>query len=106
MLGNFTANNCPAGSACISLAAACQGAALAMGLDYGGSESEAGYPKGCYRMTSSGKVFYNSHATGSGDRLSQPLCTGNLSSGAPQPAASSMASLGRYGKPLKSRARP
>ena len=56
-----------------------------MGLDYGGSESGADYPKGCYRMTSNGKVYFNSHATGSGDSGSQPLCSGTLASGAPQP---------------------
>ncbi len=85
-LGNRAteSDSCPAGSITISTAAACEAAASATALAFDGSESESGYPAGCYRVTygdGDSIVYFNTHITGGSTANSQPLCTPEGSAG-------------------------
>jgi hypothetical protein len=84
VFGESGSDSCPAGSITISTAAACEAAAAATALAYDGSESESGYPAGCYRVTDGDGdsiVFFNTHVTGGSNANSQPLCTPEGSAG-------------------------
>ncbi len=81
MYGTVNGNTCPAGAARIATEAACQTAASAMGLAYGSSRTDSTYPKGCYRWSDDGAVYFNPHATGGADAQSQPLCCGSAPTG-------------------------
>jgi hypothetical protein len=78
VFGGVGSNSCPAGSDRISTAAACEAAASATTLTYVSASSDdsySSYPAGCYRWTSDGQVYFNSHITGGSDANSQPLCS-------------------------------
>ena len=48
---------------------------------YTSSSSENGHPAGCYRWTSDGYVYFNTHIAGGSDAGSQPLCSPASSAG-------------------------
>ena len=87
MYGTLNGNTCPAGAARIATEAACQTAASAMGLAYGSSSTDSTYPKGCYRWSDDGAVYFNPHATGGANAQSQPLCSGSSVAGTLSPGA-------------------
>ena len=49
----------------------CKRAAEKVGVPFGSTETTKGYPKGCYV---NGAVFFNTHAVGSKQKESLPLC--------------------------------
>jgi hypothetical protein len=75
MYGPLNTNGCPAGSVPLITAAACEIAAQANGVTYGGIGSYSSYPAGCYRWADDGAVYFNPHATGNPESKSQPLCS-------------------------------
>ena len=62
--GEVDSNNCPEGSSRIDKEAACQAAAKAQNLAYGGSVEEATSPKGCWIWTGDNNMYLNTHSTG------------------------------------------
>jgi hypothetical protein len=68
--------SCPAGSARIATAAACQTAASATRLSFGSSASDSNYPAGYYRWIGDGLAYFNQHTAGGGEADGQPLCRG------------------------------
>jgi hypothetical protein len=70
-------NDCPASSARIVDAAACQRAATATGRTFDGSQAQAvpNFPRGCYWVRSQqSAAWFNPHAVGAGRADSQLLC--------------------------------
>ena len=49
----------------------CKRAAEKIGVTFGSTETKKGYPKGCYV---NGAVFFNTHAVGSQQKQSIPIC--------------------------------
>ena len=39
------------------------------------SETDPGYPKGCYQFGKGGKVYFNRHSVGSRQSNSSPICS-------------------------------
>ncbi len=58
------------------MAGACEAAAGAVGIKYGGSVAYSSYPYGCYWHTITGSVYYNSNGAGAANAFAQPLCSG------------------------------
>ncbi len=72
-------NECPTNYTRIQAEGACQIAAAAAGQAYKGSETDAGYPRGCYSTTLMGGVlgvYFNMATTGAGQLVSRLLCSG------------------------------
>ena len=77
--GTLGSNECPTNYIRIEAEGACQIAAAAAGQGYQGSETESGYPRGCYStsLTSGSRgVFFNMATTGAGQSKSKLLCSG------------------------------
>jgi hypothetical protein len=74
VLGAPNTNVCPAGSARIGTAAACESAAAAIGKSYSGYMTVPGFPSGCF--TNPPFVEFNDHPTGAPYPNMQPLCAG------------------------------
>jgi hypothetical protein len=77
--GTLGSNECPTNYIRIEAEGACQIAAAAAGQAYKGSETESGYPRGCYSYTStsgSWSVYFNMATTGAGQSKSKLLCSG------------------------------
>ena len=101
VFASLNTSSCPSGSARIATVVSCRNAAAAMGLTYSGEGSYSNYPKGCYRWTTDGAVYFNPHATGGNHASSELLCSSSgtgtrtpTSVGGATSAASS--SPGRY----------
>ena len=75
-LGSTSSTACPASYGKLVMAGACETAAGAVGLKYGGSGAFSSSPYGCYWHTITGSVYYNSNAAGAANRFAQPLCSG------------------------------
>ena len=78
-VGTLGSNECPTNYNRIEAEGACQIAAAAAGQAYGGSETESGYPRGCYSYTSTSGisgVYFNTATTGAGRSNSKLLCSG------------------------------
>ena len=77
--GAVGSNECPANFLRVQAEGACRAAAAAAGQAYRGSETDAGYPRGCYSTTVQGGssgVFFNLATTGAGQSASKLLCSG------------------------------
>ena len=76
--GTLGSNECPTNYTRIEAEGACQIAAAAAGQAYVGSETDSGYPRGCYSFTSSSssRVYFNMATTGAGQSQSKLLCSG------------------------------
>ncbi len=77
--GALGSNECPANFLRVQAEGACRTAAAAAGQAYKGSETDAGYPRGCYAATLEGGslgVFFNMATTGTGESVSKLLCSG------------------------------
>jgi hypothetical protein len=74
--GDRGSNACPAGSVRIEAEAACRTAATAAGKTVGSVfvGTEFDYPRGCYYLTGSNSVYFNTHAVGAGRSIYQLLC--------------------------------
>ena len=71
-------NECPANYNRIEAEGACQIAAAAAGQAYQGSETESGYPRGCYSVllaSGSSGVYFNMDTTGADQSNSKLLCS-------------------------------
>ena len=78
-VGTLGSNECPTNYIRIEAEGACQIAAAAAGQAYQGSETDDGYPRGCYStsLTSGGwGVYFNMATTGAGQSQSKLLCSG------------------------------
>jgi hypothetical protein len=67
-------NSCPATSARIVDATACEAAAASAGKPWGGSQAVSTTPRGCYLVTSSNYVWFNTHTAGAGSSTARLLC--------------------------------
>jgi hypothetical protein len=77
--GTLGSNECPTNYIRIEAEGACQIAAAAAGQAYQGSETESGYPRGCYSIpltSGSWGVYFNMATTGAGQSKSKLLCSG------------------------------
>jgi hypothetical protein len=81
-LGSTSSTACPASYGKLVTAVACEAAAGAVGLKYGGSGAFSSSPYGCYWHTITGSVYYNSNGAGAANAFAQPLCTGAARSSA------------------------
>jgi hypothetical protein len=84
VLGASNTNACLAGSK-ITTAVTCRVAAGFFGKTYGGSESQAQRPSGCYLDTGDGRVYFNPSAPGAAAADAQPLCKGTGAPPQPPP---------------------
>ena len=78
-VGTLGSNECPTNYTRIEAEGACQIAAAAAGQAYKGSETDPGYPRGCYSTTVTGGilgVYFNMATTGAGQLQSKLLCSG------------------------------
>jgi hypothetical protein len=75
-LGSTRSTACPASYGQLFMAGACEAAAGAVGIKYGGSVAYSSYPYGCYWHTITGSVYYNSNGAGAANAFAQPLCSG------------------------------
>jgi hypothetical protein len=78
-VGTLGSNECPTNYIRIEAEGACQIAAAAAGQAYQGSETESGYPRGCYSIpltSGSWGVYFNMATTGAGQSKSKLLCSG------------------------------
>ena len=85
--GAVGSNECPANFLRVQAEGACRAAAAAAGQAYGGSETDAGYPRGCYSTVQGGSsgVFFNLATTGAGQSASKLLCSAPTASPTPTP---------------------
>ena len=86
--GAVGSNECPANFLRVQAEGACRTAAAAAGQAYKGSETDAGYPRGCYSTTlddGSSGVFFNLATTGAGQSASKLLCAAPTASPTPTP---------------------
>jgi hypothetical protein len=78
--GALSTNACPSGFSKIGSAAACAGAAAAVGRPYLGSVTDASAPSGCNTyVTGDGAAYavgFNTHSTGAPASNLKPLCAG------------------------------
>ena len=77
--GTLGSNECPTNYNRIEAEGACQIAAAAAGQAYKGSETDSGYPRGCYSYISTSGiwgVYFNTATTGAGRSNSKLLCSG------------------------------
>ena len=79
--GTLGSNECPTDYFRIEAEGACQIAAAAAGQAYKGSESDSGWPRGCYSYSAlltsgSSGVYFNKATTGAGQGNSKLLCSG------------------------------
>jgi hypothetical protein len=77
--GTLGRNECPANYPRVQAEVACRVAAAAAGQAYKGSETDPGYPPGCYSTTLMGGVlgvYFNMATTGAGQLQSKLLCSG------------------------------
>jgi hypothetical protein len=72
--GDSGSNTCPPGTWKIVTAAACQGAAAAVGTPYYGTTARADQPSGCFNH--GGTIWFNTDPTGGGVWGILPLCAG------------------------------
>jgi len=86
-LGSTSSTACPASYGKLVMAGACETAAGAVGLKYGGSGAYSSYPYGCYWHTITGSVYYNSNAAGAANVFAQALCSGAAPTSTPALAA-------------------
>jgi hypothetical protein len=78
-LGASNTNACPSGASKIGAAAACESAAAAAGVLYGGSHSTLNSPSGCFMNITAHPnniVIFNTAVPGAADAYAQPLCAG------------------------------
>ena len=78
-VGTLGSNECPTNYIRIEAEGACQIAAAAAGQAYERSETDSGFPRGCYSVlmtTGSWSVYFNMAATGAGVPSSKLLCSG------------------------------
>ena len=86
-LGSTSSTACPASYGKLVMAGACEAAARAVGLKYGGSGAYSSYPYGCYWHTITGSVYYNSNSSGAANVFAQALCSGAAPTSTPALAA-------------------
>jgi hypothetical protein len=75
-LGDTRSTACSASYGKLVTAAACQTAAGAARITYGGSGTYSSYPYGCYWHAISGSVYFNANASGAANFYARPLCAG------------------------------
>jgi hypothetical protein len=78
VLGAVNTNICPSGSSKIGTAAACESAAVTVGVAHGGSDSNLNSPSGCFMNIAAQpyRVNFNTAVSGAADAYAQPLCAG------------------------------
>jgi hypothetical protein len=72
-------NACPPGSSKIGTAAACESAAVTVGVPHGGSDSNLKSPSGCFFNFAAHPnviVNFNTAVPGDASTFAQPLCAG------------------------------
>jgi hypothetical protein len=76
--GASDTNACPPASSKIDTQAACESAAAAVGLTYGGFGSHPNSPSGCFVNVAANpyRVIFNLHPAGAAGVFTQPLCAG------------------------------
>jgi hypothetical protein len=74
--GASDTNSCPPASSKIDTEAACESAAAAVGLTYGGSETLPFSPTGCFLNVAAHRIIFNRHPAGAPGAFTQPLCAG------------------------------
>jgi hypothetical protein len=78
VLGAVNTNSCPPGSSKIGTTAACESAAVTVGVTHGGSDSNLNSPSGCFMNIAAHpyRVNLNTAVPGAADAYAQPLCAG------------------------------
>ena len=74
--GASDTNACPPASSKIDTESACESAAAAVGLTYGGSETLPFSPTGCFLNFEAHRIIFNLHPAGAAGAFTQPLCAG------------------------------
>ena len=73
IIGSVNTNRCTNASIAIYSVEECKEAADKLAMEYRGWISASSNPKGCY-ITSSDRVYYNTHHTGQRSGTRKPLC--------------------------------